>query len=153
MDVGFEILIPIGSENKTIKFAEPVYEWDGVEYPQGPEEAIFYYFKLKKTEVPSHISMYLPSGFKDFQWQCISVADGIVEYERELLHMNEKSAVDDKLMELLRSILESESKWVVAFEPDCDRIDDTLKGDIDLVFKEIVNSLKIEKKGFVIWNF
>jgi hypothetical protein len=44
MDVGFEFLLPIESTVTTIKFLQPVYEWQGEKIPQGQKEAWFHYF-------------------------------------------------------------------------------------------------------------
>jgi hypothetical protein len=152
MDVGFEILVPIESNMSAIKFEQPIFEWQGEKYPQGPKETWLYYFKLIKSNVPQHILSFLPDSFKKDQWQCISIIEGIDKLERDLVSTeNVKKESETKLLDLLNLLIGNELKWIVVFEPDYDRIDEVIEGNVDTAFQKISKSLKEEKSGFVIW--
>ena len=77
MDVGFEFLLPVEAKILAINFEQPIYEWQGEQFPQGPEEAWHHNFKLIKSDVPKHIIALLPKSWQNESWQCISVVDGI----------------------------------------------------------------------------
>ncbi|WP_217606816.1 hypothetical protein [Chitinophaga sp. GbtcB8] len=94
MNVCFEILIPIQSEISKVRFNQPGYEWDGGLYPQGPEEAFFEYFKLRKSTVPDHIASFLPVALQECKWQCISVVEGLVEFSNRIPDVNSKTVID-----------------------------------------------------------
>lgn len=151
MDVSFEILIPVEVKISFIKFEQPVFEWEGEVFPQGNKEARFHYFKMIESEVPEHIVSLLPDHFKKEQWQCISIIDGLDDLICELSSTIEPPAEKSSLQILLSSITEIGSRWVVVFEPDNDRIDEVLKGNIDVAIRKIADSLIHEKNGFVIW--
>jgi len=152
MDVGFEFLLPIESNITTIKFEQPVYEWQGEKFLQGQEEAWFYYFKLIKSNVPDHIIPLLPNNFQTEQWQCISILDGIESLINELSLYTNIPKENEILLNLLYSLTGVEKKWVVVFEPDYDCIDEVIDGDVHIAFRKIVDSLTLERNGFVLWH-
>jgi len=152
MDVGFEFLLPIESNVTTIKFQQPVYEWQGEKFPQGEEEAWFNYFKLTKSNVPEHIIDLLPNDFQKEQWQCISIIDGIESLMHELSVNTTISEENNILLNLLHSLTKTHKKWVVIFEPDYDCINEVIEGNINIAFQKIVDSLTIERNGFVLWS-
>jgi len=151
MDVGFEILIPIRSKATIIKFEQAVYEWQGEKFPQGQVEAWFHYFKLIKSNVPEHVIPLLPKDFQREQWQCISIIDGIESLINELSLDTNILIENDVLLNLLNSLIGVEKKWVVVFEPDYDCINEVIEGNIHIAFRKIIDSLKIDKNGFVLW--
>jgi len=151
MDICFEILIPVESTVSAVKFKTPVYEWDGVEYPQGPEEAWIHYLKIIKSDIPAHVLSFLPDNLKKVKWQCISIVEGMDELVEEVSIEGEMIEKESNLLDLLDLIVTNEKKWVVIFEPDCDRIDEVIEGDINFAFRRIVKSLKVEVEGFVMW--
>ncbi|NLU91549.1 hypothetical protein [Chitinophaga sp. Ak27] len=149
MDIGFEILLPVESKISAINFKQPVYEWQGEKYPQGQEEASFRYFKLIKSNVPEHIIPLLPDRFRKCQWQCISIVEGVNDLMDELT--TDTLSENEVLLNLLSSLTEGEKKWVVVFEPDYDRIDEVLEGNLVVAYRKIVDSLVVKKNGFVLW--
>ncbi|WP_114752783.1 hypothetical protein [Pleomorphovibrio marinus] len=151
MDVGFEILLPIDSKVAIAKFERPVYEWQGEKFPQGQEEAWFHYFRLTKSNVPEHIIPFLPNDFQNEQWQCISILDGIESLLDELSVDTNIPKENDMLLNLLHSITKEAKKWVIVFEPDYDCIDEVIEGDVHIAFCKIVDSLTLERNGFVLW--
>jgi hypothetical protein len=151
MDIGFEILIPAEAAIPMVGFERPYYEWQGVKYPQDQELATVYYFKLRKTDVPGHILALLPESFQNIKWQCISIIEGLEELSEELEDDTEEKGA--KLLHLLHLVIGNEIKWVVNFEPNYDSAVNVTEGDIELAFKKIVESLKAERSGFVIWCY
>ncbi|MDV2442533.1 hypothetical protein CMV00_01795 [Elizabethkingia anophelis] len=152
MDLGFEFLLPIESEVSTFKFERPIYEWQGERFPQGQPETFFHYFKLMKSIVPKHIIPLLPNDLQTEQWQCISLMEGIDNLIEELSQNTDINVGGQILADLLFHLIGAEEKRVIIFEPDYDCIDEVFEGNIEVAFYEIINSLTIEKKGFVIWN-
>ena len=153
MDIGFEIVIPIDSKVSAIEFKQPVYEWDGVAYPQGPEEAYFHYYKLTKTNIPQYVVSFIPDHLQKIQWQCISVKKGLDELYQELKDVeNETQENRNKLLELLNIFISNEPRWFVNFELNFDQIDEVKEGDISTVYQGILDSLSVERKGFLIWH-
>lgn len=151
MDVGFEFLLPVDSKLTIAKFERSVYEWQREKFPQGQEEAWFHYFRLTKSNVPEHIIPILPNDFQNEQWQCISVVDGIESLLNELSIDTNIPKKSDILLNLLYSITRVAKKWVVVFEPDYDCIDEVIEGDVHIAFCKIVDSLTLERNGFVLW--
>jgi len=151
MDIGFEFLLPIETEISTIRFEQPFYEWQREKFSQGQEEAFFYYFKLIRSNVPEHIISLLPNSFQKECWQCISIVDGMDPLIDELSIDTSILQENSILMDLFSSLTGGEKRWVVVFEPDYDCIDEVLEGNINIAFRKIVDSLTIEKKGFVLW--
>lgn len=152
MDIGFEFLLPIESKITTIKFEQPVYEWQGEKFPQGQEEALFHYFKLIKSTVPEHIMSLLPNNFQKEQWQCISIVNGIESLINELSLDENIHKENNILLDLLRSLTEAQKKWVIIFEPDYDCINEVMEGNIHIAFHKIRDSLIIERNGFVLFG-
>lgn len=151
MNIGFEFLLPIESKLSTIKFEVPVYEWGGEKFAQGPAKAWFHFLKLRKSNVPEHIISLLPDNFQRQQWQCVAITDGVDNLVDELSIDSNILQENNILFNLLSSLTEVEKRWVIVFEPDYDRIDEVLEGNIDIAFRKIVDSLTIERNGFVIW--
>jgi hypothetical protein len=151
MDIGFEFLLPKEAKIPTIKFEQLLYEWQGKKNPQGQEENWFHHFRLTKSNVPEHIIPMLPSDFQGIQWQCISIIDGVENLINELSEDTKIPKKNDVLLNLLHSLVGGEKKWVIVFEPDYDCIDEVLAGDLNIAFHKIVDSLTLERKGFVLW--
>jgi hypothetical protein len=152
MDIAFEFLLPRRWYNTKIEFRQKVYEWQGEEFPQGQEEAWFDYFKLVKSDIPEHIIPLLPDYLQKQDWMCISVQDGIEDLLAELSVKSSNAFENTSLMNLVTTLLGSEKRWVVIFEPDYDCINEVLEGVITIVLQKIVDSLNISREGFVIWN-
>lgn len=151
MDVGFEFLFSVESKITTIKFEQPVYEWQGEKFPQGQEVAWFHYFKLIKSNVPEHIIPLLPNDFQKEQWQCISIIDGIESLTNEIPLDGDIPKENNILLNLLHSLTEVQKKWVVIFEPDYDCINELIEGNVHIAFRKIIDSLTRERNGFVLW--
>ena len=149
MDIGFEILLPVESKISAINFERPVYEWRGEKYHQGREEARFHYFKLIRSNVPEHIISLLPDRFRKYQWQCISIVEGMDDLRTELSADTMKE--NGILLSLLSALTESEKKWVVVFEPDYDRINEVIEGKLIDAYYKIIESLVVKRNGFVLW--
>ncbi|SKA03538.1 hypothetical protein SAMN04488128_102393 [Chitinophaga eiseniae] len=152
MDIAFEILLPVESIIPSIKFEVPEFEWQGEKYPQGPEEAYVHQFKLVKSPVTQYIIPLLPESLKSEGWQCIAVMEGVDELAQRLINEGQEiKKKDADLFALLTTLTQHEERWVIVFEPDCDQIDFVIEGGLQLVYNNIIESLTIEKRGFVIW--
>jgi hypothetical protein len=153
MDIAFEVMIPIDAETLGAKFNQPVFEWGGVIYPQGPEMVNFHYFRLEYSNFPAYLLLRLPDNLKEIEWKCISVVEGLGELNEELWNTeNVKEEKRNKLLELLNKLIGNEPRWFVNFEPNFDQIDEVKEGDINIVYQEILDSLRVKRKGFLIWH-
>lgn len=78
MDIGFEIIISKKeSDVQNLSFQQPFFEWGGVAYPQGPEEALHKSFKIMKSDVPTFVLNYLPNEFNTEIWECFTIKEGL----------------------------------------------------------------------------
>lgn len=154
MEVCFVIYLPIDADLSAFPFQVPMFEWDGVQYPQGDPECTFGpYWKLKKLK-PHQPDMPVgtPLSHKTTVWQPIFIdGDGIDNHENSLRGFMEEDE-DYSLVKLLQWILRDQPKWVVLFMPDFDQMDEYIPGDFNTVLEKIRSSLVKEKWGFQIWG-
>lgn len=151
MDIAFELLIPSDEITSELHFEQPYFEWDGVAYPQGNEQATYQYFKLEKSTIPDYILRLVPATFQQAHLDCVRISDGVdVLYEK--LQTNGEETTETSLLNMLNEVLGKTSKWIVVFEPRCDQIDEVLNADIQEVNDKICASLLQERKGYVFWK-
>jgi hypothetical protein len=153
MDVALEILLPADSNLKFLQFTPPVFELNGVSYPQGlPESRFGRNFKLVKTPIPDYILSLLPADYKGFDWQCIAISgQGLDLYEGSIRGIAEEES-GASLSDLITTLLYEQEHWAVIFEPDYDGVDVVQSGVVEDVMAGINYSFNVEKKGFLIWK-
>lgn len=154
MDVCFAIYLPVDADWSAFPFQVPMFEWGGVQYPQGEPECTFgLSWKLKK--MPPHqpnMPVSMPLSHRTTVWQSIFIdGDGLYNYYSSLMGVMEEEA-GHSLEKLLQWILRDQPKWVVLFMPDFDQMDEYLPGDMNTVMEKIQSSLIKEKWGFQIWG-
>lgn len=154
MEVCFAIYLPVDADWSAFPFQVPMFEWDGVQYPQGDPECIFgLNWKLKKLKPHQpYMLSRMPLSYQTAVWQAIFIdGDGLSVYESSLMGVMEE---DERysLEKLLQWILGGQPKWIVRFEPDCDQMDEYNSGDMNTVLEKIQSSLIKEKWGFQIWG-
>jgi hypothetical protein len=148
MDIAFEIYLPVNATIQNIKFEQPVFQWQGVGYPQGTEEANYHYFKLKKTDVPGYVLRQLPFQLQNHIWQCISLTKGLDDFVNEYNYSLLKQSI---LSNLLSELLLDQMRWFIVIEPNYDCELEVLKGNVEIAIDEIGKSLFLERKGLLIW--
>jgi hypothetical protein len=152
MDNAFEVFLPAGADI-AFRFEQPTFEWGGLKHAQGPPEYLYESkYKLIKNPVPGYIISKLPESYKNIDWQCIGIyGEGLQIFRKNLFDIGPEYN-DDVLNELLHELLENIEKWVVAFEPDFDCLNEVLEGTLLTVIDKIKFSLAVEKNGFVVYG-
>ncbi len=155
MEAAFVIYLPAETDLSAFSFHTFMFEWGGVQYPQGdPECYISPDFKLKKMKLhpPTGIGR-MPADYQSVAaWQPIFIdGSGVDIYQSTLLGYMEEEG-DVSLEKLLHRLLDDQPKWVVLFEPDFDQLDEWIPGDINTVLEKLKYSLTVEKTGYVIWK-
>ncbi len=159
MDLIFEILIPAGTHISGLTFREPIFEWQGEKYPQGPPEADFgSNYKLVYSPVTNFVQRNLPATSTSTDWQCISVmGPGLDIYARKLW-MN---APDDEVPEdpeeaqyTTRDLLQTMcagNKWIVVIDKD-EPFEVISSGTLTQIITNLAGVIKgdIDGKGFLI---
>ncbi|PWV53978.1 hypothetical protein [Chitinophaga sp. S165] len=159
MDLIFEILIPAGTHIPGLTFSEPVFEWQGEKYPQGPPEADFgSNYKLVYSPVTDFVQRNLPVMSTSTDWQCISVKGAGLDIYGRKLWMNtpeyEEPEDPEEAHYTMRDLLQTMcagNKWVVVIDTD-EPFDVISSGSLTLVMTNLAGVIKgdIEEKGFLI---
>jgi hypothetical protein len=144
------VFLPITSEISAIKFEKDVFEWQGEKYPQGPDSAMFHYFKLYKIEGPEFLLSKFPENFKNEEWQCIDVSDGVDDVLEELSESTDIFNKNTPLYNLLSILTNGEKKWGIVFVPDGGAINEVVEGNIDMAFHKIIECFANEINRFVV---
>ncbi|WP_343307671.1 hypothetical protein AAHN97_11105 [Chitinophaga niabensis] len=163
MDLAFDIIIPFDAKTPGLEFKVPVYEWDGVAYPQGPEEVYFHGFKVVKRDVDPHCNTLwaLPNHMRKIRrWQCLSIKKGIYELHNEIWSLQNieegevrKQELSDRFLELLNILLGDQRIWCLSFEREYDDgFEEIKEGDVNVVYEKMVNSLSGRSRGFIVWH-
>lgn len=150
IDIGFEFLLPKECNLSHLGFTRQVFEWGGEFFPQDPEEAIVFGFKLIKIEIPDFMPQLLPKNYRKEDWQCIYISDGLGRIEEDYYFLEKEFDENKNLENLIREITNGLERWVVYFMPEHDRVDEILEGNAKKVYEKIQYSITKERIGFVI---
>jgi hypothetical protein len=159
MDLIFEILIPSGTDISGIAFREPLFEWQGENYPQGPPEAWFgSNFKLVYREIPDFVKNKLPVAYASIGWQCISVKGSGLNLYRSKLWTDVPEDEEPKdpeeehftLKDLLHTMCTGH-KWIIVIDTD-EAFEVISSGNLAEVISALNGVLRgnEERKGFII---
>jgi hypothetical protein len=146
MDADFEILLPADAEIKGLPFKIPYFEWDGINYPQGPPECKFgSNFELKfldRYPFFDHIESKLPRSLRGIKWQPIVVqGKGLDLYVAQQFGFDyEEEGYSFK--DLLYTLLSPQPIWLAILSPQSDGFDTTLWGDLDSILTSLDATLK-----------
>lgn len=154
MDICFSIYLPVDADFSAFPFQVPMFEWDGVQYPQGDPECTFGpNWKLKKLKPHQPYGlMSMPLSHRSTVWQPVFIdGDGLENYMSSVMGLMEEDA-DHSLEKLLQRLLGGQSKWVVLLMPDFDQLDEYIPGDMNTVLEKIKYTMIEEKRGYVIWG-
>jgi hypothetical protein len=149
MDAAFEILLPLEADIP-FPFETRIVERDRIKYNMGYYNFSSHY-ELRKTPVPPHLISKLPEAYQKVNWCCIGVHGNGLDNYRFSLHEIGPKYYDDKLEQLLKTLLEVATKWVVVFEPYYDFSSVTLEGTVSTVIDKIRYSL-VQNYGFIIYS-
>jgi hypothetical protein len=153
MDGAFLIYLPKDSDLAPFKFEIPLFEWQGVAYPQGKPECIFSKnFKLQFVDNFEFIENKLPFHYQKMKWQGIEISgeglDIFISSKFELEIEEEGKAFND----LINIFLRGRSKWIVVLDHQHDGFNFVRNGTIEDVYTEFNNSINNLNKGFMIYH-
>jgi hypothetical protein len=156
MDASFQFLLPKEADLSPFNFQIPMYEWDGVNYPQGPPECKFgKNFRLVQEDElnPMLWTRYLPNNYPRINWQIIEVfGDGIHIYWEQLYGSDKQEEAGFTLKDLIQLMLGNKPNWMVAFERNYDDgYGEPRKGKVEDIVPafQLLNSLET---GFLLYS-
>lgn len=156
MDASFEVLVPRGSKFSNMKFEIPYFNWQGVDYPQGLPMCTFGdSFELKFDDNHSIDYGYraLPANMRKIEWELIAISgDGLDDYCGEIFGIAKEKA-NYTLRDLLQNLLAGIESWAFMYGPQFDGFDISMRGSIDTVMSELENSLRISRRGFMVFHY
>lgn len=155
MDVVFEIIIPNETVIPELDFKIPYYEWDGIEYEQGPPECLFHSnYMLQILEVIG--KHRLPEKYKNLSLKSIYITgDGLRFFVEGLFGFRDDLETQRAiLVDLLSIITKSSSIWTVFFthSDNFTHPENNRKGSLDDVINNIENSFKTTHYSFVVFS-
>jgi hypothetical protein len=154
MDALLQIIVPKLNEIEGLEVIQPVFEWDGMEYPQGSKIVSWNGISLSFDEKGKYCNRFLPPNYLTEEWIWLKVSDESLDrYEISLNSENENN-LENTLDNLLALLLEDLDKYVIAFLLHYDQIDSVYKLDVQNCISKIRKNLdrKVLKEGFVIYK-
>lgn len=159
MELLLDILIPSGVNIPGILFKEPLFEWQGESYAQGPPEASFgTNYKLVCTQVHSFVQQNIPATYAAIQWQHVSVkGPGLDLYTTKLrMDVPDDEEPEDpeeqnyKLTDLLHAMCAG-NKWIIVIDND-EPFEVMPAGSLSHVISALNDVIKgnISENGFLI---
>lgn len=145
MDDFFVFLLPEDADTNDFNFKIPVYNWQGVDYPQGPPTCRYganFILTIDYDEV-KFISKFFPYKNKLKNWKAIRVTgNGIDVYRSSLFNADIIEDIGYTLQILIETTLRNQPEWIVFFQKDFDdRVNIIEKNNADVV-NEIQNCIK-----------
>jgi hypothetical protein len=152
MDALLQIVIPYLEEIEGLEVTQPVYEWDGEEYPQGPKIVSWDSISLSFDERTKSLEKFLPSGYLGEDWIWLKVSDEVLD-DYEGWANNEGEEIK-KLEDFLRLLLNDLEKWCVVFLLQYDQIDSIYQLNVEECLDKLKSNFSINtsKEGFVIYK-
>ncbi|MBK7707004.1 MAG: hypothetical protein IPJ30_14895 [Acidobacteria bacterium] len=152
MDALLEIIIPSIKEIDGLKVTQPVYEWDGIEYPQGPKVVTWGSVVLSFDEKQQYLLRYLPSNYLNDEWTWLEVSNATLDAYENAINGDSTNHVLQGLGEFLRVFLNSADWWVLAFLLQDDQIDQTYRMNVEncVTYLELMLKRSSRREGFVI---
>ncbi len=154
MDALFQIVVPKIPKIAGLEITQPVYEWDGVEYPQGPKIASWQDITLSFDEPTQYLEKFLPPNYFSESWTWLKLSDETLDkYDISVKTDSEES--DERTLEIfLRLLLADFDKWLLAFILHYDQIDNAYKLGLEDCISKIRNNLSksTATEGFVAYR-
>jgi hypothetical protein len=158
MEGDFDLLIPIDFDLKSLGFRIPFFEWQGINYPQGPLEwrpSSEFYLKVVENYDFEYVTKALPIEYKNLKWQAITIINGLSLYISSLFEFpdNEEEDIfeESKFISVIQDIVRTQENWIVVFSRDSDGFKKVVKGTVEDIFVEIEVEAKQGGEGFLIY--
>lgn len=151
MDALLQLIVPKIVETEELKIEQQIYELDGVQCPSGEARVSWRGLALHFDEKTPYLANLLPRGYIGQDWAWLKVPDDLLErYD-----LSVKNGLDLKdqvpLEDLLRALLSSLDRWVLAFILHYDQIDTVDRMGVEQVIHRLRTNLQRnqETEGFV----
>jgi len=123
VDALLQIIVPEENPLNGLIVGQPVYEWDGIAYPQGPKTLSLDEVCIEYDAKSMPIEKFLPPNYIGPNWTWLRVKDETLDrYEISINSSNERYFAD-KFEAALRLLLGQFDRWVVAYLWQYDQID------------------------------
>ena len=154
MDALFQIVVPEITQIDGLEVTQPVYEWDGVEYPQGSKIVSWQDISLSFDEQTRYVKKFLPPDYIGESWIWLKLSDETLDKYDISVKTETDNGKEGILETFLRLFLSDIDKWVVAFILHYDQIDSDYKLDLDGCISKLRNNLKrnIASEGFIAYK-
>ena len=123
VDALFQIVLPELNQLNGLTIEQPVYEWDGIAYPQGPKTVSLDEICLRFDAKSWPVEKFLPSNYIEQNWKWLSATDETLDRYEISVNSLEERYFADKFEETLRLLLGQSDRWVVAYLWQYDQID------------------------------
>jgi len=123
VDALLQIILPKENPLNGLRVEQPVYEWDGIAYPQGPKTVSLNEVCLLFDAKSWPIEKFLPPNYIGLNWRWLSVKDETLDRYEISVNSSEEHYFGDKFEEALRLLLGQSDRWVVAYLWQYDQID------------------------------
>ncbi len=155
MDGSFEFLLPKNSITQGFEFEIPMFEWQGVNYPQGTAECKFgSNFILKISEnsdiLISSYKKSMPKYYQNEEWHCIEVLGKGMEIYIGSLYELGAEEINNSLKDLINTLLQDKTMWAVVYSHQDDGFEEVKKGSISDILLNFENAIR-KSEGFMIY--
>lgn len=154
IDALLAVYLPVDAHWPNLPFKAPAFTWQGVSYPQGdPEGSFGQHFKLtKRPPAQPYCLAQLPLDYQQLAWQPVQInGPGLYIHYSSLMETMEADE-QYSLQNLLTLLVAGQPRWVIAYLPGYDQLDEVLPGDIPLIMEKIAASLTSDGKGYLCWG-
>lgn len=152
MDALLQIIVPKIKEIDGLELIQPIYEWDGEEYPQGPKLCRWEDVEMSFDEKAKYVERFLPPNYLEDDWIWLKTSDNTLDnFESEV---NDETDGEKPFEKFLRYLLVDIDKWCVVFLLQYDQIDNVYQLNLENCITELKNNLNRNKvkKGFVAYK-
>src|SRR5215831_1545713 len=153
VDALLQILVPVLNEIEGMETTEPVYEWEGTEYSQGPTIVTWRDISLRMDPPLRYPWRLLPPGYISDNWTWLSVSDGSLNEYEEFINREGDDTLPT-LESFLRLTLAGLERWAVSFLLQRDQIDNVCETDVEGMIVNLRTCLDRigPKKGFIAYK-
>jgi hypothetical protein len=141
MDALLQIIVPKLRKIEGLEITQPLYEWDGVEYPQGPKIISWQDISLSFDERTEYCQNFLSPNYLGEDWIWLKFSDETLD-RYEILVNDETENNNEKTLEtFIRLFLEDIDKWVIVFLLHYDQIDSVYQLNVRDCITKLKNNL------------
>ena len=154
MDALFQIVVPEIKQVDLIETIQPVYEYDGVKYPQGPKVISWRDVSASLDEPTQYLQRFLPAAYLSEHLIWLKVSDETLDRYKSIVNTESEDLGEIGLEAFIHLLLKDLDKWVVAFILHWDQIDNVYQVDVDGAISKLRDNLRrnTQREGFVAYK-